>query len=462
MGQGIEPVPEKLESIKNVPRPRTPKEIKQFLGLIGYYRKFVPRFADIARPLSALTRKDVLFEWTQQCQAAFELLKEGLMKEPILKYPDPNKLYTLYTDASKYAWACVLTQQYEYEQNGKIFSIQHPITYVSGLFKGSQLNWVTLTKEAYAIYASVRKLSYYLEDSDIVLRSDHLPLRKFPEKNTSNTKVNNWAIEISPYRIKFEYIKGIKNTLADTMSRLIKIDPDIKLLPEPEGYEFGCYAFDYDSDILVNAVQAMQDDINQPITNDLSDIDLPLTDELFLKLQKGDKFCKHIKNQLLSGKLQPNNPYYLDNDDILKWYVTDNKQRFEVVVLPESLILPTLKMTHDDMGHNGSARTYMTLRRQYYWKGLKKCVYKHVKQCCTCLQCNKQAVKYTKLHFTSPPSPMKFISMDLIGEFHPPSSKCNKYALTVICMHTSYTFCIPLKTKKASEVLKAYIDHVHS
>ena len=66
-GQGIEPVPEKLESIKNVPPPRTPKEIKQFLGLIGYYRKFVPRFADIARPLSALTRKDMLFEWTLQC-----------------------------------------------------------------------------------------------------------------------------------------------------------------------------------------------------------------------------------------------------------------------------------------------------------------------------------------------------------------------------------------------------------
>ena len=125
------------------------------------------------------------------------------MKEPILKYPDPNKPYTLYTDASKYAWACMLTQQYEYEQNGKKFSIQHPITYVSGLFKGSQLNWTTLTKEAYAMYVSVRKLSYYLEDSDIVLRSDHLPLKKFLGKNTLNTKVNNWATEISPYIIKF-------------------------------------------------------------------------------------------------------------------------------------------------------------------------------------------------------------------------------------------------------------------
>ena len=70
---------------------------------------------------------------------------------------------------------------------------------------------------------------------DIVLRSDHLPLKKFLHKNTLNTKVNNWAIEISPYRIQFEYIKGIKNTLADTMSRLIQMDPEIKLTPEPEG-----------------------------------------------------------------------------------------------------------------------------------------------------------------------------------------------------------------------------------
>ena len=187
------------------------------------------------------------------------------------------------------------------------------------------------------------------------------------------------------------------------MSRLIEIDPDIKLTPEPEGCEFGCYAFDYDSDILVNAVQTIQDTRNQPITDDKSDVELLLTDEMFLQLQKGDKFCKHIKNQLLSGNLQPHNPYYLDNDGILRRYVTDNKQRFEVVVLPESLIQSVLKMTHDDMGHNSSARTYMTLRRQYYWKGLKRCVYKHVKQCRTCLQCNKQAVRYTKLHFDSPP-----------------------------------------------------------
>ena len=89
-----------------------------------------------------------------------------------------------YTDASKYAWPCVLTQEYEYEDEGKLKKIHHPITYASGLFKGSQINWSTLTKAAYAICRSARKLTYYLEDADPLLRSDHLPLKKFLKKKT--------------------------------------------------------------------------------------------------------------------------------------------------------------------------------------------------------------------------------------------------------------------------------------
>ena len=243
-GKGIEPVPEKLESIKKMPAPTTPKEVKQFLGLIGYYRKFVPRFADIARPLTSLTKKDIEFHWTEKCQASFELLKEALMKEPILRYPNPKDPYILYTDASKYAWACVLTQPHRHKFGETDTSVNHPITYVSGLFKGSQLNWAALTKEAYAIYMSIKKLNYYLEDAEIILMCDHLPLKKFLKRNTLNSKVNNWAVELSAHQIEFRYIKGIKNTLADTMSRLIQIDPEIELQEEEEGREYGYAVFE--------------------------------------------------------------------------------------------------------------------------------------------------------------------------------------------------------------------------
>ena len=264
------------------------------------------------------------------------MLKEALIKEPILRFPDPNKPYILYTDASKYAWSCVLTQQYTHDINGKQIAMNHPITYVSGLFKGSQLNWAALTKEGYAIYMSIKKLTYYLEDAEITLRSDHLPLKRFLQRNTLNTKVNNWAVEISPFKITFEYIKGIKNTLADTMSRLIALDPDNQLVAEPEGFEYGYYAFDnidpIGTQVEINEM-ANRREVEAPVNLPDEEIILPIGNNKLTELQKEDKFCKSILNMLASNKLHNKNLYYIE-DGVLKRYIDDNKQRFEVIVLP--------------------------------------------------------------------------------------------------------------------------------
>ena len=112
---------------------------------------------------------------------------------------------------------------------------------------------------------SIKKLAYYLEDADVTLRSDHLPLKKFLARNTLNSKVNNWAIEISHFRITFQYIKGIKNTLADTMSRLIDIDPQVQPEPELEGYEFGYYIFHELPSLEVSNIEATSSSITNII-----------------------------------------------------------------------------------------------------------------------------------------------------------------------------------------------------
>ena len=223
------------------------------------------------------------------------------MTEPILIYPDPSLTHVLFTDVSKYAWACVLTQEKTHTFEGKETKILHPITYMSRLFKGSQINWACLTKEAYAIYMSIKKLTYYLEDADVTLRSDHLPLKKFLAKNTLNSKVNNWAIEILPFWITFEYIKGIKNTLTDMMSRLIDIDPQIQSEPEPEGYEFGYYTFDMLPTLEVTNVEATQKESPEMKDKDTSDCklwELPISNDTLSKLQQEDVFCKNILNQI--------------------------------------------------------------------------------------------------------------------------------------------------------------------
>ena len=385
-----------------------------------------------------LTRKDTAFEWSDICQRSFDLLKAMVSEEPILVYPDPSKPYVLFTDASKYAWSCVLTQEYIHEIDGKTVKILHPILYQSGLFKGSQLNWACLTKEAYAIYISIKKFDYYLVDADIILRSDHLPLKKFLNKNTLNSKVNNWAVEISPFHITFEYIKGIKNTLADTMSHLINIDPNTELLPEEQGCEYGYCLFYPLLPIHTNDIYHIDDIPEITITNledetltyfdpknPGGDVDrlLSLLDgehyEVISSLQDRGAFCHCILQQVCKSKQSVCQSYKIKND-ILKCHQSTNGQLFYSIVLPRMLIGHILELSHNKLGHNGINRTYSMLKRLYYWKGMKASITKHIKICDICQKRNLQVVPYAKLHFDAATFPMEFISMDLLGELYPP------------------------------------------
>ena len=236
-----------------MPKPRSPKEIKQFLGLTSYYSKFVPRFSDMARPLTKLLAHDCKFELSKQCDISFQMLKDTLCSAPILRYPDTSKPYTLYTDASKHGWAGVLTQSHMSTVDGKEITMDCPVLYVSGLFHGSQLNWAALTKEAYAIYMFIKKSTFDLTGHEITLRSDHLPLKKFLRKMTLNKTVNNWSTEIESFNINFVHISGKANVLADTLSRLTDSNPDLKEQPalvDPGGTTGMCPPKNSDSFVL--------------------------------------------------------------------------------------------------------------------------------------------------------------------------------------------------------------------
>ena len=287
---GLKPVPEKLENLKRMPPPTDVTGVRKFLGFVGYYRKFIPWYSDIARPLTNLTRKDEVFNWSGACQGAFEMLKEGLLKEPILKYPDPRKLYVLYTDASKYAWAGVLTQSYQHKDEKGVKEIHHPNTYISGLFRGRQINWVALVKEAYVIYMSTRKLDYYLDEAVMTIRSDHLPLKRFLEHKTKNSKVDNWSLDIAHYNLQLEYVKGTKNTLADTMSRLVQLDPAIKQEPELEGYQFSQPLKKEPAEEVIAMVQEGMDSKNEPIPPDPK-VTWGVTPAELKEMQSEDKLC---------------------------------------------------------------------------------------------------------------------------------------------------------------------------
>ena len=271
-------------------------------------------------------------------------------------------------------------------------------------------------------------------------------------------------MRFSPFRITFEYIKGIKSTLADTMSRLIDIDPQVQPEPDPEGYEFGYYTFDELPELEVSNVESTLNSVPDIETKDIYDSNLqklPISNDILHRLQQEDVFCKNILNQIEKGNII-DGQLYLVKDKILKRYVLEGNNTYETIVVPKSLAAQILRIAHDKLGHNGTHRTYTLLKRLYYWKGLKPSVGKCIKMCYQCQRRNKQVVKYATLHFDVATFPMQFISMDLIGEFHPQTSRKHRYALTVICMLTGYVFCVPLKTKAAEEVIQAYIDNVYS
>ena len=378
--EGISPLPNKLDSIKHMPVPNSAKEIKQFLGLTGYCRKFVPRFADISRPLTTLTKKDVKFEWTSACQKSCELLKEALYGEPVLKYADTSKPYTLYTDASKYGWAGVLTQPHIMTIDGKSTTTDHPVAFVSGLFRGSQLNWAALTKEAFAIYMSIKK--------QILLRSDHKPLEKFLLKNMLNSKVNNWAMD----NIQFDYIKGSNNILADTLSHLISIDPDTPTTPEEPGYEFGYAIFEEFPKVTTKTYEVNEVIVgtnteifkNDPeLQNSLQCIENPIAPQKLQKLQQQDTNIEILKRKLRNNRLDKEY-YSLDENELLTRKVIDSGHEFCAIYLPSVLIFQVLQTAHDDLGHNGFPRTYAAIKRVFFWKGMKEDIRKHCKTCATC------------------------------------------------------------------------------
>ena len=126
------------------------------------------------------------------------------------------------------------------------------------------------------------------------------------------------------------------------------------------------------------------------------------------------------------------------------------------------LVLQVLCTAHDDLGHNGFPRTYAALKKVFYWNIMKENIRDHCEMCTTYTLHRSENIKFERKIFHPSLLPMDFICMDLIGEFHPPTSHGHHYALTVVCMLAGFTWCIPLKTKTAEEVGKAYLDHIYS
>ena len=197
---------------------------------------------------------------------------------------------------------------------------------------------------------------------------------------------------------------------------------------------------------------------NPELQNSLQCIENQIASQRLKKLQQQDPNIEILKCKLQNNRLDKE---YYSLDELLMRKVIDSGHEFCAIYLPSVLIFQVLRTAHDDLGHNGFPRTYAALKQVFFWKGMKEDIRKHCKTCATCQLHKLENVKFERKIFKPSLQPMDFICMDLIGEFHPLTSRGHRYALTDVCMLTGFTWCVPLKTKTAEEVAKAYMDHIY-
>lgn len=207
--EGIKPNPTKIEAIQRYPIPKTQKEIKAFLGLVGYYRRFIKNFSKITFPLTKCLRKSSEINPDNgEYKSAFLKCKELITNSPILVYPDFSKRFKLTTDASNIAIGSVLSQN------------DHPIAYYSRTLNTAERNYSTIEKELLAIVDSTKHFRPYLYGQKFTIETDHNPLVWLSKIKEPNSRLTRWKLKLGEFQFEIKYKKGKENVVADALSRV--------------------------------------------------------------------------------------------------------------------------------------------------------------------------------------------------------------------------------------------------
>lgn len=210
---GISPDPSKITAVKNFPIPTNADEVKRFVAFANYYRRFIKNFAQISAPLNRLTQKDVEFRWSNECQIAFDTLRESLIRPPILQYPNFEGNFTLRTDASGFALGAVLSN-----------ADDKPIAYHSVALKPAERNYSTIEKELLAIVWAVKSFRPYLFGRRFTIKTDHRPLVWLFSMKDPGSRLMKFRTKLEAYDFDIEFIPGKHNVTADALSRITSND----------------------------------------------------------------------------------------------------------------------------------------------------------------------------------------------------------------------------------------------
>ena len=330
---GQEPDPEKIRAVLNFPTPNTLKDIRAFVALCSYYRKFIRDFAKIASPLTQLTRKDVPFQWKTNQIEAFECLKRKISSAPVLAHYDHTLETQLRTDASDVGLGAIILQKHEKKWK--------PVAFASRQIRGAELNYPVSDKECLAIIYAIEKFRHYLEGIKFEIVTDHCALCFLKSKTKLPPRLMRYALTLQSFEFNITYKSGKVHADADCLSRYPTNDPEFNSI----GYDDCEQGDDLFTLLITEEDQEQNQILNEQRNDPFIQLKIQqLTENEKLKVNERAKLATHhrIKNGLLERK------------------VTNKNKTEWVIVLPESMVGKILKAYHDDpiSGHSGLFQTY--------------------------------------------------------------------------------------------------------
>lgn len=390
--KGLQTDPRKLDCIRNFPRPTTAKQLRAFIGLCSYYRRFVNNFSTIIAPMTALIGKKKGKEaiaWCIEAERSFIALKEALTQAPVLACPDFTIPFQIHTDASSVGIGSVLVQE--------IDGVEHPVAFHSRLLSKTERNYSTTERELLAVVDSVIHFRPYIDCAHFILVTDHMCLKWLKSLNNPSGRLARWAMQLACFDFEIRHRKGALHVVPDALSRA----------------ELNAVSFS-------GGTNSSDEWYNK----------------LFKNVQTHPTYHKNyqIKNNILYRYSKPLTQLQEENS----WKM----------VIPHDVAQDCIKENHEITAvHPGSFKTLAKIKENYFWKGMYADVKSYVTNCEKC-KAYKHSNETPHGHMTNQKKvdrPMHTLSIDTIGPFAKAYSG-HVYILSIVDVFTKYCWLHPLRT----------------
>lgn len=440
--------PDRTTAIKNFPAPTTLKQVRRFIGMTGYWNRYIPNYSEICAPLHKLKRKGTKFKWTDECQNAFEKLKYAIINPPILQLANFEKPFVLQTDASNLAAGAVLLQENE---NKDLL----PIAYYSHKFTDAELKYSIYEKEALSAIYAMEHFHQYLEVKQFKLITDNQALSYVLNTKRKLGRLARWVERLINLDYTVEHRNSSENQLADALSRLYE-----------EGTQDNENSKTNETNINLIRTKRKQMERQPNLTTkthtkhskpNLEEKyycslieEIPLAFTQLQKHQQNDQVCQEIIDSV--NKKTNSDCYFLKNN-ILMYKTSKMKPK---IYLPEKLFNVMFVFYHNTLfgGHFGIARTTARVNEYFYHPKLNSFIKQKVKSCKICMMSKSTQRKYEGKLISIPiETAMDTLYIDLLGPLVR-TKMGNKYILAIIDAYTRYTWLYPIKDSTSKAIIE--------